>query len=133
VALVEIDGFEDLRSRYGEGAAEATLRDVATALQRLSRSIDFAARYSEARFALILPETDAAGAKVWAERVRKSIRELPIVPPGSRDQILLTVSVGSASYQASLQGGLSPDAVMSKANNALLSAKAEGGNRVIEG
>jgi diguanylate cyclase (GGDEF)-like protein len=132
LAIVEIDGLGDFRSRYGGPAAEAALCDVATIIQRHARSTDFAARCGEDQFAAVLPETDAAGAKVYAERVRRSIGELPIVPPASRGEIRLTVSVGVTSYQASLKGGLSPDAIMSKADQALYLAKRDGGNRVCE-
>lgn len=132
VAIVEIDDFGDFRSRYGEPAAEAALCDVAATIQGQSRSIDFVARCRGDEFGVVLPETDAAGAKVYAERVRRSIREPPIVPPASKDEIRLTVSVGVTSYQPSLQGGVRADVVMSKANNALKLAKRDGGNRVCE-
>jgi diguanylate cyclase (GGDEF)-like protein len=132
VAIVEIDGFGDFRSRYGGPATGAALCDVATIIQRHTRSIDFVARWGEDQFAAVLPETDAAGAKVYAERVRRSTGELPIVPPASRDEIRLTVSVGVTSYQAGLKGGLSPDAIMLKADSALNLAKRDGGNRFCE-
>ncbi len=130
VAIIEIDGLGELQCRSSDGAAEAALRDVAMVIQKQSRSLDFVGRFAEAQFGAVLPETDVDGAKTYAERIRGAARQLSIMPPSSKDEILVTVSIGVTSYQASLQGGLSPDNMISKATQALRSAKAGGGNQV---
>ncbi|MGQ9571710.1 MAG: sensor domain-containing diguanylate cyclase [Dehalococcoidia bacterium] len=132
IAVVEIDALDDFRTRYGGPAAEAALCDVARIIQKHTRLIDFLARWSESQFVVILPETDAAGARIYAERVRRAIAGLSITSSSSKGEVWLTASVGLTSYQASVRGQLRADAVMSRAEGALSCAKRDGGNRVCE-
>jgi len=64
------------------GTRSATLcsRGVAGILKREIRDIDIAARYGGEEFAVILPETDGAGAKIIAERLRTRSRPRRLLP-----------------------------------------------------
>ena len=49
------------------------LKQVARVLQSLTRETDCAARYGGEEFILVLPETDAKGAMLLAERLRAAL------------------------------------------------------------
>jgi diguanylate cyclase (GGDEF)-like protein len=66
---------------------------VAGALRRVS---DLAARYGGEEFALILPDTDLAGAARVAERVRDTVAQLRIAHEDSPAGLCISISGGVA-------------------------------------
>jgi diguanylate cyclase (GGDEF)-like protein len=73
VIAVSVDGFRPLLQGCGQLAADQVLVGVARALDGNLRSRDLVARSSGEGFVLVLPETDAAGGRVVAERIRQKI------------------------------------------------------------
>jgi diguanylate cyclase len=70
VCLFDIDHFKSINDRWGHGAGDAVLkRFVALATAGL-RGADVFGRYGGEEFLLVLPDTDARGALVAAERIR---------------------------------------------------------------
>lgn len=121
--MLDIDGFKALNDRYGHIAGDAVLREVATAMEHcLRRPADLAARYGGEEFAVLLPNTDEAGAIDVAERIRETVSER-CVRFGEND-LSVTLSGGIATER----GG--PDDLVEAADQALYRAKAEGRNRV---
>jgi diguanylate cyclase (GGDEF)-like protein len=97
------------------------LKAVARLLQGVSRSTDFVARYGGEEFAILLPETDQAGAVILAERFRRAIASARWLERS------ITVSIGT-SY---VTEGLPNEATLVRqADEALYQAKKEGRNRV---
>lgn len=87
VLLAAVEGLDDYTARHGRGAAENALRHVAgLARQRLQRPADLAARHAESVFALLLPDTAAAGAAQLALALQRAI-----VPD---DELTLTIGIG---------------------------------------
>ncbi|MCP4324106.1 MAG: GGDEF domain-containing protein [Alteromonadales bacterium] len=74
---------------------------------------------------MLLPETTAAEALVFAERIRVAQSQLKI-SGGWKGDISLTVSIGLSSYQASDNNF---DALFSRAGKALYQAKSSGRNQ----
>jgi diguanylate cyclase (GGDEF)-like protein len=68
LVLLDLDDFAGINERVGHDAADAVLCDFARLLVGL-RDGDECFRIGADQFALVLPETDAAGAAVVAERV----------------------------------------------------------------
>ncbi len=103
------------------------LKRVAEVLAQTARArIDTVARYGGEEFALLLPETDRAGALRLAERVRTAIAaELFVTEHG---KFRSTVSLGVATYpdDATVKAKL-----IDCADQALYAAKREGRNRSI--
>jgi diguanylate cyclase (GGDEF)-like protein len=86
------------------------------------------ARYGGEEFIAVLPETDAAYALQVAERVRQSIESLQMRHESSSTALVVTVSVGVGTCQASFN--LPETSLISAADQALYQAKHEGRNRV---
>jgi diguanylate cyclase (GGDEF)-like protein len=93
--LVDVDRFRELNEAAGHAAGDATLREVATLLQREIREVDLVARYGGEEFAVVLPRTGPAEAREAAERVRAAVEGSGFESaPGGR----LTISVGGACF-----------------------------------
>ncbi len=100
--LCDIDYFKIYNDTYGHQAGDNCLRSVAQAIRRsLDRPADVASRYGGEEFAVILPQTDTAGALLVAEHIRAKIKALNIVfDPESVDCLpnsMVTISLGIAS------------------------------------
>jgi diguanylate cyclase (GGDEF)-like protein len=82
-------------------------------------------------FALLLPNTDATGAKIIAERVRGAIIGLAI-PHAVNPKQVVTISLGIATMRSSGVGKEQPDAaiLVTATDDALYEAKRAGRNRV---
>jgi len=100
--LCDIDYFKIYNDTYGHQAGDSCLRSVAQAIRRsLDRPADVASRYGGEEFAVILPQTDAAGALLVAEHIRTKVKALNIVfNPESVECLpnsVVTISLGIAS------------------------------------
>lgn len=69
VLLADIDHFKRINDTYGHAAGDEVLKAVAHRFGEVLRLGDAAARFGGEEFLVILPETDAAGAAVVAEKL----------------------------------------------------------------
>jgi len=127
---LEIDAFENYLEHHGRGKAQNLLLRAAQALNAaLYRSGDLVARVDDTILVMLLPETDLAGAKAIAERLRREVAEATPRLNG----IPLTLSIGISSFDTlRLQQGkmCTPDTLFKQSLEALKEAKEAGGNRV---
>ena len=122
--LFDIDHFKKFNDTYGHQQGDIVLVDVAKLIKQTVRdTVDIPARYGGEEFTIILPETDAKGAQLVAERLRKTIETFPF--PGQDKQLNVTISVGIATFpdHASSRGVL-----IKKADIALYACKEAGRN-----
>lgn len=127
--MLDIDLFKKFNDRYGHQRGDDALRAVAQALQTaLPRRGDFVARYGGEEFVAILPETDSAGARRAAERIRSAVMGLGVEHAASSVGVL-TISIGVATAIPGHQME-SLDTLLRRADDALYEAKAHGGNAV---
>jgi diguanylate cyclase (GGDEF)-like protein len=121
--MIDIDFFKSYNDSLGHPAGDSRrLTDV------LKRPDDFLARYGGEEFAVILPQTDLAGAAVVAERLRGSIAALDIGHPASPLANHVTISLGVASILPTREAARFT--LISMADEALYGAKRSGRNRV---
>lgn len=127
--MIDLDCFHSYNERYGHLGGDACLQQAADAMVRcLRRPSDFLGRYGGEEFMAVLPNTDGAGARIVAERLRASIEALAIPHEGSTCSKVVTTTVGFASFTVLPVDSL--ERLIGAADEALLKAKAEGRNRV---
>jgi len=128
ILLLDIDHFKSYNDHYGHLAGDECLRLVAEVVgHTLRRSGDIVARFGGEEFAIVLPNTDAAGALETAEKIQLAIRSAAIAHAATGKGVL-TVSIGSAT--ASPQREEPATALLAAADHALYQAKRGGRDRV---
>ncbi|GIJ49061.1 serine/threonine protein kinase [Virgisporangium aliadipatigenens] len=127
VMMIDIDHFKAYNDGYGHLAGDACLRRVAAALNESVRGTDLIARYGGEEFAVVMPRTDAAGARLVAERARAAVEALQEPHTGAPSGIV-TVSIGITSHRASKQ--TTAQHLLAAADTHLFEAKREGRNKV---
>ncbi|WP_422016761.1 diguanylate cyclase domain-containing protein [Roseateles sp.] len=129
LVLLDVDHFKKYNDRYGHPAGDGCLRQVAGALgAQARRPADVAARVGGEEFALLLPDTDAAGARDTAERIRSAVARLGIAHEASATAAHVTVSIGVATCRPG--PACTAEDLMKHADQALYAAKAQGRDRV---
>jgi diguanylate cyclase (GGDEF)-like protein len=73
VVLLDLDRFKEINDSFGHAAGDTMLREVSRLLTSLARQGDTVARWGGEEFVVVLPETDLAGARRFAERLRRTI------------------------------------------------------------
>ncbi|MCX4386838.1 diguanylate cyclase [Micromonospora peucetia] len=126
VLVLDLDRFKDVNDTHGHAAGDAVLAEFARRMRGEIREVDLAFRQGGEEFVLLLPETDARGAAIVAERLGAAIRDEPIAADGhggAAVAIGVTVSIGIAVHPD--HGGTGQQ-VLDAADDALYAAKAAG-------
>ncbi|MBH8580816.1 GGDEF domain-containing protein [Bisbaumannia pacifica] len=128
LVLIDLDHFKRINDAYGHPTGDAVLVALARTLLGEVREADRVARLGGEEFAVLLPDSDPAGAARLAERIRARIAclELPERAAGER----LTASLGVATATPQMAG---LEALYAVADRRLYRAKAEGRDRVVAG
>ncbi|HZI37101.1 MAG TPA: sensor domain-containing diguanylate cyclase [Acidimicrobiia bacterium] len=127
VVFCDVDLFKDVNTEWQHLGGDAVLVEVANRLSAATREIDVVARYGGEEFVLLLPETDLAGSRILAEKVRLAMCEEPVEHAGRTRTV--TLSLGVAAYPHS---GTSVRSLLAAAQEALKRAKENGRNRIEE-
>ena len=121
VVRIDIDNFEAVNIQHGRLVGDRVLAAAAAAIASQTRAQDIACRVAGDQFALLLPETDPAGAAVCAERILGVLERL------SADGVQgLRASAGVAPFERGQDG----ERLLSSAGAALRQAQEDGGGRV---
>ena len=128
LAIVEIDGFDQLTEQYGEHLLSALVLAVADRVRHVSRSTDFPARTSTGEFAVLMPATDVHQATEIDQRLRAQIADTPVSI--GRRTASVTVSIGVAGDSLGRAGQVGASTLLGRADQAVHRARRAGGNRV---
>ena len=129
LVMIDLDRFHAFNEHYGHLGGDACLRRVTAAMAScLRRPSDFLGRYGGEEFIVVLPSTEAAGARIVGERLRGIVDGLKILHATSPCGRVVTISVGFAASES--RARLPADALLAMADAALLGAKRGGRNRV---
>lgn len=125
VLMLDLDHFKLVNDRYGHAQGDAVLCHFAELVKDTLRKIDLVGRLGGEEFAILLPDTDAEGASLYAERLRQRVEESPC--QSEQASIPFTVSIGLTLFLEQDEGC---DPPLARADAALYSAKEKGRNRV---
>jgi diguanylate cyclase (GGDEF)-like protein len=127
--MIDVDCFKQFNDLYGHLDGDECLRQVGKSLRIAERRTgDLAARYGGEEFAVLLPNTDLAGACKIAEEIRVAVRRLAILHARNAPGIV-TISAGVKALMPATQGD-TESSLISAADEALYSAKSAGRDQV---
>lgn len=122
--MIDLDYFKLVNDQYGHATGDRVLKAFATTATAQLRQIDTIGRIGGEEFAVLLPGTDQAGARILADRLRQAVAAIRF---NDLESLLVTASIGVTIMTASDQEVDSP---LSRADKAVYIAKANGRNRV---
>ena len=125
VVLVDLDDFKAVNDTHGHLVGDAVLVEAAQRIVANTREVDTVARFGGEEFVLLLPQTDRPGALRVAEKVRGELAANPMATDAG--DLPVTLSAGVASHP---DDGMSVEALLGVADEALYAAKAAGKNCV---
>ncbi len=120
LVMVDIDYFKQINDTCGHKKGDDVLISTAKVLAKSIRKTDLVYRIGGEEFAIIAPGTNAEGAKVLAESVRKKVEEIK-----HKGLASVTISLGVAE----LLPEWDEDKLFFAADKALYEAKEKGRNR----
>ena len=125
LAIMDIDHFKQFNDNFGHDCGDHVLTHTAQVIKQHIRQQDLAGRWGGEEFLLLLPDTQATGAKVLCEKVRRQIQQTPTSYKLKSHAV--TVSIGVAE----LIPGMSIEQTLHLADVALYKAKSKGRNKVV--
>jgi diguanylate cyclase (GGDEF)-like protein len=127
IVLADIDFFQEYNNHYGRSAGDDCLKQLAIILaESTQRSSDTISRYGGEEFAILLPNTDLAGAILMTERVQQMLISLRMPHASSSLSEYVTLSFGLATCVPSF--GASFADLLTAADRAMYRAKEQGRN-----
>jgi diguanylate cyclase (GGDEF)-like protein len=124
--MLDLDHFKSVNDKFGHVEGDMVLKESGRIIHRQSRSIDKVCRYGGEEFAVILPETNSAGAMIAADHMRSAI-ERHLFQTNDGQNISFTISIGVATVP---EHAVSAQDLVNAADRALYVAKEHGRNRV---
>ncbi len=125
--LFDLDHFKNVNDTYGHPFGNVVLKEVSAILiQNIRVGVDMPARFGGEELVVVLPHTEAPGAEIVAQRIRKQVESLALK---ANDQVVkITISGGIACFPTHADDG---ETLLKKADEALYTAKEQGRNRII--
>jgi diguanylate cyclase (GGDEF)-like protein len=127
VLVLDLDHFKEVNDTYGHAAGDTVLGEFARRIRLALREVDVAFRQGGEEFVVLLPETDAYGGTIVAERLGAAVRDHPVPVEGRRtgaaEEIPISVSIGIAVFP---EHGATVQKVLDAADDALYAAKRAG-------
>ncbi len=125
VMIIDIDGLKAINDSLGHHAGDNLIRHVAAIMRERVRTTDIAARLSGDEFAVLMPQTDTAGALQLGEDLRAQVAENAAA---GLDTDQATISVGITMFGG--ERGVGAEAVLVAADQAMYRAKEDGRNQI---
>lgn len=123
--ICDLDRFKQVNDTYGHQAGDEVIRCLASLLKSSCRPGDLVARYGGEEFVVLCAGCDNATAARRADQIREALSR---IPQPEMDGRAVTVSFGVTEVQP----GDTPETMLRRADRALLMAKAQGRNCVVQ-
>lgn len=128
VVLADVDFFKFYNDTYGHAAGDQCLIEIANTFRYgVRRPADLAARYGGEEFALVLPDTDTAGAIRVVQVVRHYLHILALPHGAGPSGTTITLSFGIATLVPTPSSPA--ERILAAADQALYAAKDAGRNQ----
>jgi diguanylate cyclase (GGDEF)-like protein len=121
VLRLDLDGFGDINTAYGQAAGDAVLREVGRRLHQQVRLGDLLARLGSDDFGIVMRHGGEAEAQMLAARIVAALR-LPIQLGSGGEEVSPGVSIGVAAYSDRIA---SVSALLAEADVSLKQARAQ--------
>ena len=126
LVMFDLDHFKDINDEYGHLTGDMVLRELAQRMTARIRKEEILVRYGGEEFVAVLPQTDHAGAMVFAEQIRRLVQRTPF---DIEDELVrVTISGGVATVE---DCNVEPSVIIKNADENLYEAKRRGRNRII--
>jgi diguanylate cyclase (GGDEF)-like protein len=126
LVIIDLDRFKMINDVYGHAAGDTLLAAFGQLLARHVRRSDVACRYGGEEFCLLMPRTDADGARRKVMSLLRRWRAQSFeLEGGTLDGLSFSAGIADTTL-----AGASPRALLKAADDELLAAKREGRNRV---
>ena len=126
VLMLDLDFFKSINDTYGHVVGDQVLVAAGGAISAVKRESDIAGRIGGEEFGLILPATDLEGARIMAERLRRSIASQRHLTDDGLE-FAVTASLGVATFASGVRDETE---LLNLADAALYYAKELGRDRV---
>jgi diguanylate cyclase (GGDEF)-like protein len=123
--MADIDHFKQVNDRFGHQEGDRALQQMARLIQQVPRrTTDASFRIGGEEFAILMGDTDTAGAFEVSQALRGVTEGAKFLPNGEA----MTISLGIATFPDHAQDAAT---LIAAADRALYQAKADGRNRVV--
>lgn len=126
IAMIDIDHFKSVNDRHGHAVGDNVIRALANLLRQRLRKVDRLGRYGGEEFVAVLPDCDAANAKLLLDDIRVAFNALHFTGSDGPFQCSFSAGVGSCEAPQWIPG--SP---LERADSLLYQAKKLGRNCII--
>lgn len=123
--MLDLDDLKRVNDQHGHLVGDAALKAAGEVIGAGIRRIDTGARYGGDEFVVLLPETDATGGWVLAEKIRRDVADLRLTASGRR--VAMSVSVGLVTFPSD---GDTIGELLERADSAMYESKRSGRDRV---
>lgn len=120
----DVDEFKQINDQTGHLAGDEVLRRIAAALLAESRTYDVCCRYGGDEFCVLLPDSDLAGARKFAERLLKRL---------AKENLAACPSLSIGIAQNGPHDWLEALQFLDCADQHMYIAKRQGGGRIVQG
>ena len=120
----QVDQYRPILEQHGQAPADTALQHAVTVIQSGLRAVDSLGRIGDEEFMIVMPDTQLAGARDAANRMRQALEQTTLRFAGNA--VPLTASFGAAM----LGPNESLASILGRADAAMYQAKRNGRNRV---
>ena len=124
--VIDADRFKRINDNYGHAIGDRCLQEIIKRTIPLLRKNDMLARYGGEEFVVIMPHTNADGAREAGEKIRQTIEKIEFLYKNK--VVRVTVSIGISQTR---EGDTDHQQVFERADLAVYKAKESGRNQVM--